>query len=70
MNDAQRQISSSLTGRESQTGDISLECRDLYCPAIQPTGFAARDNAYDVKLGYTSQRRAVSPAALFSAAPD
>jgi len=66
MNDAQRQISSSLTGRESQTGDISLECRDLYCPAIQPT----RDNAYDVKLGYTSQRRAVSPVALFSAAPD
>ena len=29
MNDAQRQISSSLTGMKSQTGDISLE-RVLY----------------------------------------
>ena len=26
MNETQRQISSSLTGRKSQTGDISLEC--------------------------------------------
>jgi len=49
----------------------------LYCtiPSYRPTGFATCDDAYDVMLGmlglhHNAERRAVSPATLFSAAPD
>ena len=38
-----------------------------YCTIYSYTGFAAHDNAYDVILGL--HHNAVSPAALFSAAP-
>ena len=45
----------------------------MYCTihSYRPTGFATRDDAYDVMLGlhHNAERRAVSPAALFSAAP-
>jgi len=43
----------------------------LYCtiPSYKPTGFVTRDDAYD-NVRPTSQRRAVSPEAPISAAPD
>ena len=45
----------------------------LYCtiPSYRPSGFAARDDAYDVMLGlhHNAERRAVSPTDVFSAAP-
>ena len=40
-------------------------------PASRPTGFATRDDAYEVMLSlhHNAEHRAVSTAALFSAAP-
>ena len=61
-----RLIIDELTGKSLVSCFFDSQCISRY------TGFAIQDDAYDVMLGlhHNAERRAVSPAALFSAAPD